>query len=56
MGSSNTPSSAVVEKVGHKVDGDLDKLKEGGEGDAEAEGEDSAQCTPEAPIALLIKI
>ena len=43
MGSSNVPSSAAVEKVGHKVDGDLDKLKEGGEGDSEAEGEDSTQ-------------
>ena len=43
MGSSNVPCSAVIEKVGHEVNGDLDKLEEGGEGDAKTEGEDSTQ-------------
>ena len=55
MGPSNVPSSDVVEQVGHEVDGDLDELKEGGEGDAEAERENPSQWAPEAAIALLEK-
>ena len=43
MSPSNVPSSDVVEEVGHEVDGDLDELKEGGEGDAQAERENSSQ-------------
>ena len=43
MGPSNVPSGNVVEQVGHEVDGDLDELKEGGEGDAEAERENPSQ-------------
>ena len=42
MGPSNVSSSYVIEKVGHEVDGDLDELEEGGEGDAKAERENSS--------------
>ena len=55
MGPSNVPSSGAVEQVGHEVDGNLDDLEEGGEGDAEAERENPSQWTPETAIALLVK-
>ena len=55
MGPSNVPSSGAVEQVGHEVDGNLDDLEEGGEGDAEAERENPSQRAPEAAIALLVK-
>ena len=54
MSPSNVPSSDVVEEVGHEVDGDLDELEEGGEGDAQAERENSSQWTPETAIALQV--
>ena len=52
MGPSNAPSSDEVDKIGDKVNDDLDELKEGGKGDAKAERENPTQWTPKAAIAL----